>query len=60
IRQTGANSTKVNGQKFATDPGDDPSFLYSNDYGACTSERFIGSPENIIPAITTAFKNCVR
>lgn len=40
--------------------GDDPSFLFSNDYGACTSERFIGSPENMIQAIWTAFKNCVQ
>ncbi|MFD1156955.1 hypothetical protein [Roseovarius aestuarii] len=40
--------------------GNDPSFMNKNDYGACTTERFIGTPERIVPAITAAFESCVR
>ena len=40
--------------------GDDPSFLYRANYSACMSDRFIGTSEKIVPAITTAFANCIR
>ncbi|MFD1156958.1 hypothetical protein [Roseovarius aestuarii] len=40
--------------------GDDPSFLYRANYSACTSDRFIGSSEKMVPAITTAFMNCIQ
>lgn len=40
--------------------GTDPSFLYANDYGACLTERFTGSSLRIVPAIKTAFENCIQ
>lgn len=38
----------------------EPSFLYWNDYGACTTERFIGTNERMVKAIRTAFNNCIQ
>jgi hypothetical protein len=38
-----------------------PSFLYDDAaYGACITERFLGSQENMVPAIRIAFRNCIQ
>lgn len=38
-----------------------PSFLYEDAaYGACITEKFLGSDENMEPAVRIAFRNCIQ
>jgi len=37
-----------------------PSFLYDDTFGACTTERFIGNDERMVQAIQIAFRNCIQ